>query len=171
VTCASNQFPLSKVIDGVKEFITIKRLAVLYTPGEKNSEIQFKNLQAIQESHKIEVIPVSLSNKEEAAQIMPAVIHSADAIYMTGGNAVNSAITTIVDLATRARVATVTHLDDLVDKGVLFGICSNSYLLGRQAGAKAVKVLRGANPSSLPIDKARRYDYLLNMKTVKAGHP
>jgi putative ABC transport system substrate-binding protein len=170
VTGASNQIPMSRVLDGLKAFMPVKRIAVLYTTGEKNSEIQLRNLSALQADYHIKVIPVSLSNKEEVTQILPSVIQNVDALYITGSNAVDSAILMIVDMATRAKVATVTHLDDLVSKGVLIGLCKNSYLHGRRAGIRAVEVLRGAKPSSLPIDTTTQFDYILNMKTAKAGH-
>ena len=75
----------------------------------------------------------------------------------------------IVDMATKARVITITHRNDLVDRGVLLGICANPYLVGRLAGEKIVKVLKGSRPSSIPIGFLSRFDLKLNLKTAKAG--
>ena len=161
---------MSLVMDGLKEFIPVKRMAVLYTPGENNSEIQLMSLQVLKKTYDIKVIPVPLSSREEISQIMPAVIRNADALYVTGSNVIYNNSPMIVDMANRAHVATVTHLDDLVKKGVLLGVCTSSYLLGRRAGNKAVKILRGAKPSSLPIDRTTQFEYHLNMKTAKEGH-
>jgi putative ABC transport system substrate-binding protein len=74
-----------------------------------------------------------------------------------------------VDTANKAKVVTITHLDDLAEKGALLGVCANSYHVGRLAGTKAIKILRGAKPSSIPIESEKRIDVILNMKTAKAG--
>ncbi len=66
-----------------------------------------------------------------------------------------------MDSANKGKVVTITHLDDLVENGVLLGVCANSYLVGRLAGEKAVKILKGAKPSSIPyrIFEKIRFDF------------
>jgi len=168
-TGASTKIPMSELIGNLKEFKPVKRLAVLYTPGEKNSETQLKDLQETQPEYKIKIIPVPLTKKEEVGQILPEVMRTSDAVYVTGSNLVNSQVSMIVDMASKANVVTITHLEDLVGKGVLLGVCSDSYRNGRLAGEKAVKILRGAKPSSIPIESPKEYDVMINMETARAG--
>jgi len=168
-TGTSSKVPMSKLMDSLKVFAPVKRLAVLYTFGEKNSEAQLKDLQGIQADYGIKVVPVPLTRTEEVAQLLPVVIRSTDALYVTGSNLVNSQISIIVDMATKGKVITITHLDDLVEKGVLLGVCSDSYRMGRLAGEKAVKILKGARPSSIPIESLKQFDVMINLKTAKAG--
>ena len=96
-----------------------------------------------------------MTKKEEVGQILPEVVRTCDALYVTGSNLVNSQIATIVEMATKANVVTITHLDDLVAKGVLLGVCSDSYQNGRLVGEKAVRILKGAKPSSIPIESPK----------------
>ena len=168
-TGATTILSMSKVIDILREFRKVGRLAVLYTPGEKNSEAQLKDLREIQHLYDIRIIPVPLTKKEEIGQILPEVVRTSDALYVTGSNLVNSQIATIVDMATKAKVVTITHLDDLVAKGVLLGVCSNSYQNGRLVGEKAIRILKGAKPSSIPIESPKDYYVMINMETARAG--
>jgi len=168
-TGTSTLLPMSKVMDSLKRFAPVKRLAVLYTFGEKNSESQLKALQEIQEKYGIKVVPVSLTKTEEVAQLLPLVLRSADALYITGSNLIDSQISIIMDMATKAKVVTITHLEDLVEKGVLIGVCPSAYLLGRLAGEKAVKIFKGTKPSSIPIESLKQFDVIINLKTAKAG--
>jgi putative ABC transport system substrate-binding protein len=149
--------------------VPVKRLAVLYTPGEKNTEFQLIELQNIQANSQIKVIPIILTNKEGVAYALSEVVHAADAIYLTGSSIVGATVPKIVDMANKSKVVTITHLDDLVEKGALLGICANSYLVGRLAGKKAGNILKGAKPSSIPIEPERKVDVILNKKTAKAG--
>jgi putative ABC transport system substrate-binding protein len=168
-TGTSSKVPMSKLLGSLKQYAPVKRLAVLYTPGEKNSEAQLKDIQEVQARYGIKVVPVSLTKTEEFAQLLPVVLRSADALYITGSNLVNSQLSIIVDMATKAKVVTITHLEDLVEKGVLLGVCPNSYLMGRLAGNKAVKIFKGAKPSSIPIEPLKQFDVIINLKTAQAG--
>jgi len=168
-TGASTMFPMANVIDILMEFRKVGRLAVLYSPGEKNSETQLKDLREIQHIYGIRIVPVPLTKKEEIGQILPEVVRTCDALYVTGSNLVDSQLSTIVEMATKANVVTVTHLDDLVAKGVLLGVCSNSYQNGRLVGEKAVQILKGAKPSSIPIESPKEQYVMINMETSRAG--
>jgi putative ABC transport system substrate-binding protein len=67
-------------------------------------------------------------------------------------------------------VITATHQGEKADRGVLLAVSANSRALGRLAGEKAVKVLRGAKPSSIPIEPLKKLDVIVNMKAARAGH-
>jgi len=168
-TGASTKISMSSLLDSLIAFAPVKYLSVLYTPGEKNSEAQLRDLQNIQATYRIKIIPVPINKKEELPQLLPEVVRTSDAIFVTGSTLVNSQISMVVDLATKGKVVTVTHLEDLVEKGVLIGVCTNSYNLGRLAGEKAARILKGAKPSSIPIETLKKFDVILNMKTATAG--
>ena len=168
-TGSSSKIPMSRLTESLKNFTQVKRLAVLYTTGEKNSESVLKDLQRTEANYKIKVIPVRLTKIEEVNQLLPEVLRTADAVYVTGSNLVDSQVVVIADMATKAKVITITHLDDLVEKGVLLGVCADAYSMGQLAGEKAVKILKGVNPSSIPIESAKKSGVILNMKTAQKG--
>lgn len=168
-TGTSSQISMSKLMDILNHFTSVKKLAVLYTPGEKNSEASLKDLQKVEASYEIKVIPVRLTSIEEIHQLLPEVLRATDAIYVTGSNLVDSQVAIISDMATKAKIPTITHLEDLVEKGVLMGVCADSYDMGQDAGAKAVEILKGAKPSSLPIDFPKKFNVILNIKTAQKG--
>ena len=169
-TGSSSKIPMVKVLQSLELLRPIKRLAVLYTPGEKNSEAAVRDLQNIQVKLGLTIIPVIVSSSEDIDQILPQVLTTADGLYITGSNMVKSRMKTIIDMASKSGIITVSHIDDLIEEGVLVGVCANSYSMGRLAGEKAVKILHGAKPSSLPIEAPTKYDVMLNMKTAKKGN-
>ena len=168
-TGSCSKFPMSKLVSNLKQLSPIKKLAVIYTTGQKNSEVQLKELQAIQAEFQIKVVPVPLMRKEDVPRIMPEVARTVDAIYLSGSSVAMEAADLIVDIANKTRTITVTHQEDLVVKGVLLGIYSDPFDVGRLAGKKAVMILRGAKPSSIPIESVKKQHIILNMKTAKAG--
>ena len=168
-TGASTRIPVSTLISTLKEVTPVKRLALLYTPGEKQTEIQLTELRKINAQDQIKVIPIILSNKEDVALTLSGVVQTVDAMYLTGSSIVGAAVPLIVDMANKAKVVTISPLADVVDKGALLGVCANYYRVGRLSGRKAVKILKGAKPSSIPLETEKRVDLILNMKTAKAG--
>jgi putative ABC transport system substrate-binding protein len=130
-TGSSPLIPMPKLMDLLKKFAPVKRLAVLYTPGEKNSESQLSDLQEIQDKYQIKMVPVRLTKKEDIGQLLPEVLRSSDALFITGSSVVNNEVQAIVDMAAKSKVITITHLEDLVVKGVLLGIIADSLALGR----------------------------------------
>jgi len=168
-TGVTTWFPLSRIIYFMKEFAPVKTLAVLYTPEEKNTVAQLIELQNNQTDAKIKVIPIIISTKEDLALMMPEAVRVADAIYLTGSSFIGNAVPFIVEEANRSKVITVTHLDDLVQKGALLGMGVDSYTSGRQAGKIAMKVLKGAKPSSIPIEAGKKVNSFFNMRSAKAG--
>ena len=168
-TGVSTKIPMSLLIDKMKQLRPVNNLSVLYTPGEKNSESQLRDLQEIQKNSGIAVIPVPLAKVEDIQQILPILMARTDAMFITGSNFVNNNLTTVLDMAIKGKIITVSHLEDLVEKGVLLGLGPNPYTMGRLAGQKAMKIFEGVQPSRIPIEMSEQLDVILNMKTVKAG--
>jgi putative ABC transport system substrate-binding protein len=168
-TGASSMVPMSIIVDNLKKIAAVKRIGALYTPGEKNSEIQLKDLQALQETAGIKVTPVPLSKKEDIGTILPEAVGGVDAFLLTGSAIVGENVAAIVDIASKSRVITVSHLDDLAEKGVLLAVSASPYQQGLLAGGKAAKILKGAKPASLPIETLKNLDVIINMKTAAAA--
>lgn len=168
-TGASTKIPMSRIMESLKRLKEVNSLAVLYTPGEMNSESQLRDLQEAQGKSGLRVVPVPLTKVEEIQQLLPVLIARTDALYITGSNFINSQLSTIVELAIKGKIPTVSHLEDLVEQGVLLGVGADPYLIGRLAGEQAIRILNGEQPSSIPIGTLEQFNVILNMKTAKAG--
>ena len=170
-TGVSPKFPLAKLLINLKELAPVRTMGVLYTPKEKNSEVVLRELVGLQGQLRIRMIPVPLTREEDITELLPEVLRVVDAIYLTGGGIVGKNVAKIVDAATRARVATLSHLDDQSEDGVLLSMAADQYQMGLLAGQKGAKILRGAKASALPYETLplKQLDLILNLKTAKKG--
>ena len=168
-TGVSPKIPIARLVSSLKELVPVQIMGVLYTPHEKNSEAQLKELVGLQETSKIRIIPVPLTKEEDITELLPEVLRVADAIYLTGSGIVGKNVARIVATAAKARVVTVTHLDDLAEQGVLLSMAAKQSMMGRLAGEKGARILRGAKPSTIPYETLplKQLDLILNMKTAK----
>ena len=147
---------------------TIKKIQVPYAPSEKNAELQMMAVKSIEKELGVEVTPVPLNNEAELTQWLKQLKGHADLVFLTGCNIVGTHIAKIVDATIKAKVPTATHLDDLVDRGSLYGLVAAPEDVGRLAGESLVKVLNGATPSSVPVQYPEPR-LMINKKTQQAG--
>lgn len=167
VTGVSNKVDMANLLATFKKLSPVKTLGVLYTPGEKNSEIQLKDLQAVQGATGVKIVPVPVTKKEDIQSVVAEAAAAMDALYITGSGIIGLEIPAVVALANKAGKPTVTHLDDQVAKGVLMAVSASAGDIGTQVGEMAVRVLKGEKPSAIPIGLPKSLDILLNMKTAK----
>lgn len=129
----------------------VRSLLVLYTPTERNSEIQLNELlDAAGKDLKIE--PLIIRNREEIEKLLPLILPTIDAVYVTGSSVIGRSIERVVELTNSRGVLTITHLKDMVEKGVMVGISSDPYRLGLLSGAKGAAILAGRSPAVIPVD-------------------
>jgi putative ABC transport system substrate-binding protein len=165
-TGSSPRVPMPLLLENLKKLRPVKTLGVVYTPGEKNSESQLKELQAAQAGAGLKVLPIPVASTAEINTVVADAAGKIEALYLTGSSVVGENLPVLLSLAARGKVVTLSHLDDMVERGALFGVAANSEAVGRLAGEKAAKILGGAAPASLPIEMLASFDVILNQKTV-----
>jgi len=166
LTGATNMVPTDKVLELALRIVPFKSVAVLYTPNEKNSECQLKDLQLVQAAFGLSVIPVPVVNKTEITKIIPFLRGMAQAIYVTGSSVVRKGLPDIVDFANKNKILTFSVLGDLMAEGVMVGLCGDDTEQGMLAGETAVEILKGAKPEDIPIKKAKTLLVLINKKSL-----
>lgn len=90
-----------------------------------------------------------------------------DVLYVVGGPLMFTERERIVALANAQQQAAVYGLPDFAEAG---GLMSYSFSLIEQYGAAATfidKILRGANPATLPVERPTRFELVLNLRTAK----
>jgi putative ABC transport system substrate-binding protein len=74
----------------------------------------------------------------------------------------------VLDLANRHRLPLISGLRQFADAGGLFSYGPNLLDLWRRAAGYVDKILKGADPSDLPIEQPTRLELVINLRTAKA---
>ncbi len=74
----------------------------------------------------------------------------------------------IADFAAKHRLPSVFHLPEFAQAGGLMVYGPDRADLFRRAATYVDKILRGANPSDLPVEQATKFQLIINLNTAKA---
>ena len=74
----------------------------------------------------------------------------------------------IAELATKARLPTI-GFEDYVRAGGLMAYGVDGVDLWRRAATYVDKILRGAKPADLPVERPTKFALIINLKTAKAS--
>jgi putative ABC transport system substrate-binding protein len=76
----------------------------------------------------------------------------------------------IVDFAAKSRLPTMYTSREFVDVGGLIAYGVGVTDLARRTAQYVDRILKGANPADLPIERATKFELVINLKTAKTLH-
>ena len=91
-----------------------------------------------------------------------------DAIFQVSDDLVESQADTIFEAARQLSLPTMFDGADWAPKGSMASYGANYYRMGRQAAAMVHKILKGTPPKNLPVERAEKYDLLINLRMANA---
>jgi putative ABC transport system substrate-binding protein len=80
----------------------------------------------------------------------------------------NTLRTHIIELAAQHKIPAMYASREYVEAGGLMAYGSNVFYLYRRTAAYVDKILKGAKPSELPVERAERLELIVNLKVAKA---
>jgi putative ABC transport system substrate-binding protein len=92
----------------------------------------------------------------------------AQALLVQPDNVFRGHLDNVAALAIREKLPALSALPDFPKAGGLMSYGSSFIDAHRQAGVYAGRILRGKKPSDLPVQRATKFDLVINIKTAKA---
>jgi putative tryptophan/tyrosine transport system substrate-binding protein len=115
----------------------------------------------------LDIIEVRRPSDFDAAFSM-ASQRGAHAMVMLSSPLIADHMQMLAELTLRHRFPAITLFPDFARAGGLLAYGPNLLSLLRLSGVLAGKVLRGANPAELPIERPTKFEMVLNMRTAHA---
>ena len=147
----------------------VRRVMIFYDSNNPYSRENF--LAAQKAAHKLglEVEEHAVKSAEELKKSVSALQkREGDAFFHVPDDLIESQADFIFEAARQKGWPTMFNEDSWVAKGGLAGYGPNYYQMGRQGARIAGKILKGTKPKDLPVEKAGKFDLVINLRTANA---
>jgi putative tryptophan/tyrosine transport system substrate-binding protein len=145
------------------------RIGVITGTGGKGAEIQLKVMQesASVLGLKLVEIGTAIESEKLVNAFQVAVRERIDAITTTSGTTIFGQRKSIIVLAANYRLPAMYPQKEFVDDGGLMSYGTDRRDFYRRAAIYVDKILKGAKPGDLPVERPTKFEFLINLKTAK----
>ncbi|MGH6925990.1 MAG: ABC transporter substrate-binding protein [Propylenella sp.] len=169
VTGVSDMAPIGDHIALIREIApNVKRLGVLYNPGEANSVSSLASVLDEAGAVGIEVIEGPATKSADVQAAARSLVGKVDAIYVPTDNTIVSALESALGVAAEAKLPVFAADTDSVARGALAAVGFNYFDVGVETAAIVDRVLKGDAPGTIPVIFASGTDLHVNKSTAAA---
>ncbi len=156
-----------KLLQMLKEAIpAVRRVAVVW--DERVAGLQFAATRTTARVVDIAVESAALRQASEADDVVKrALAARPQAILMLTSPIVLQAQRRIAELAVQHRLPTVGGFSTFPDEGGLMAYGPNFPAIWHQLAGYVDRILRGAKPGDLPVERPTKFELVINLKTAK----
>jgi len=121
---------------------TLKKIGVIYNPGEQNSEALIKPQLAAAKKLGLEIVFVSAPKTSDVYAAALSLKGKVDAIFIDNDNTVLSAFDSVIKAGREIKIPVFVSDTDLVEKGALAAMGPNQQRVGFMAGEMVATLLK-----------------------------
>lgn len=154
----------------LKEFVPgVRRIHIFYDSNNAFARENFAAARAAAAKLNLEVADHSIKSPEELKTALYSLKkEEGDAIFEFNDDLIESQAELIFDAARQKALPTIFEGADWAVKGSMLSYGANYYQMGRQAAKLANRIFRGEKPRNLPVERASKYDLMVNLRMVNA---
>ncbi|ASU37406.1 ABC transporter substrate-binding protein [Herbaspirillum sp. meg3] len=163
VTGVSDLLELEKQVDLIKRVVpNVKRVGMVYNPGEANSAVVVKALKELLGKSGISLVEAAAPRSVDVGSAAKSLIGKVDVIYTNTDNNVVSAYEALVKVGNDAKIPLVASDTDSVKRGAIAALGVNYYDLGRQTGKVVARILKGEKPGDIASATSSKLELFVN---------
>jgi putative ABC transport system substrate-binding protein len=144
----------------------LSRVTILWDPA--TGQTQMKAVERAARSFNIQLDVSEVRTASDFDEVFASASHrGAGAVLMLSSPLVAPNVQVLADLAIHHSLPAITLFPDFARAGGLLAYGPNLLDMYRQIGLIAGKVLQGAKPGELPIERPTKFELVLNLRTAK----
>jgi len=171
LTGMSDAAPNKQQVELIPRFLPeAKNVGTIYNAGEANSVVQVEVAKEACKELGLNLIEVTVSNSSEVLMVAQSLAGRVEAIYIVTDNTVVSALESVIKVCNQEKIALIVADPSTVDKGALASYGIDYFSLGKKSGEIALKIIKGAKPSDIPIQTItdpNELQFVVNLDTAK----
>ena len=146
----------------------LSRMAVLWTSGNVNMKYLLSETESASRSLNVELQSLEVKRSDDLESAFQAAVRErADALMLSGGGFFAAHQKRIVDLAAKSRLPAMYPNVQYVEAGGLIVYAEDRLYMFRRAADYVDKILKGANPADLSVERPKKFELVINLKAAK----
>ena len=160
---------VTKRLELLKEVVpTATRVSVLLNPAFPAHPRQLKDIQAAAPAFGVTVLSSPVTGADDIDRAFATMRkEGAGGLLVLGDPLTGNHRLQIVDLAVKNRLPTIFTGDRAVRAGGLMSYGASLPRMWRRAAVYVDKILKGARPADLPVEQAKKFRLVINLKAAK----
>ena len=160
---------VAKRLEVLKDAIPrVRRVAVLANPDNAGTVTNLQAMEIAAKALNVALLRVHARDPADLDGVFAAMAkQSVDALAVIEDPMLISSKKRIAELAVKQRVPSIGFIE-YADAGGLFGYGVNFLAVYRRVPVFVDKILKGAKPGDIPIERPTTFEFVINMKTAKA---
>ncbi len=145
----------------------LKKLGILYNPGEPNSIDIVEKLIKIAPDFDIILVPQIANKTSDVTQATIKLAEQVDAIFISNDSTALAALAAVIKVADKRKIPVFVSDTDAVEIGALAALGPNQYDVGLQTGYMIARVLQGKDINLQPVEFPSKSDLYINLSTAQ----
>lgn len=152
ITGVSNYVSALRQFNYFKQLLpNLKRLGIIYNPGEANSVALNEEMIKAAKEIDIEIIFATASRTSDVSAATQSLLDKVDAIFVNNDNTALASFDSIVAIAKLQNIPVLVSDLDCLSKGALAALGADQYALGRQTGKMIAHILKNPDATSSTV--------------------
>jgi putative ABC transport system substrate-binding protein len=160
----------AKRLELLKETVPgLTRVGILWSANDPGMTLAFNRVQGAAQPLRLSLQSLGVRDPAEFDSAFQAArAGQVEALIVTAQPFLVRHRAQILDLVARSRLPAMYTFRSFVDAGGLMSYAPSLADIFRRAAGYVDKIVKGANPATLPVEQPTRFELVVNMKTAKA---
>lgn len=163
-TGISSNVPVASILKTMKSIKNFSRLGVIYSNTEQDTVYQAEEIEKLEGKLNFKSIKFNIRNIKDTGSITDDI----EALILTTSCPATYCINNIVNIARSKKVPTASLMGGVHNSGILITMSANPVEQGKITAAAVKKILDGSAASSLPVNKPREIDFIINLREASS---
>jgi putative ABC transport system substrate-binding protein len=147
----------------------LSNVGVIWSPANPGSTFTFRDMETAARALKLKVLSVPMASDADVEPALAAIARARPGALIVHPAPIPSAnAERIGELAIRLRMPSITAAKALMERGLLMSYGADARDVQRRIPSYVDRILKGARPADMPVERPTKFELAINMKTAKA---
>jgi len=168
LTSMGSEIP-GKRLEVLKEMIPkLSRVGFLWSPTSPVAADNLKETETVARSLRVEILSLEVKRPDDNERVFQAATNKrAEGLLVDGSGFFTANQKQIIDLAIKHRLPAMYPNTRSVEAGGLMTYAGDRSEQYRRAADYVDKILKGAKPADLPVERPKKFELVINLKAAK----